>query len=465
MAGSTGARFALGALLACAAGQAVLAVAPSPTAVSREWGIYNVQRQGVRVGGLVQGDALRGVLDWPFTTPLAQVQASNVYSAGNARMRRVVDQLTRGEAVKVVAIGGVATNGSDASQPGSDDYFALYVKYLKRAFPSARVDAVRASAGIAPSAVVARCLASFLPADADLVLLEMTPNDFPGMDSSIVDGHNAKAYELLMRRTLTADKQPALILTQTMVAGMGNGQDPFYLTPEAPQYAALASYYGTPVVSMRNALWPSGAPTANGLISTPLVAPADGSTPLSAAHKSIADMLVFNTQRTAEDLLVLPFGDWDRESIASDVPDTPAYADVSSEPDTVLSNSTCLWVRNMSAPATRDCPVNLGQMCGLDFSSAPAMLQGYDARVDTKAPRPSGALIGGIVGGVVGGLLLVGGLLAYCIVSKRRHAAKIAAAAEAKAAARRKEGFGSGGVPITASAARAPEGATYGAVA
>jgi hypothetical protein len=162
----------------------------------------------------VTGDALRGVLDYSFATPLRQIQASNVYQAGNARFRRVVNDLQRGEPIKIVAIGGVATNGTDASSPGTDDFFALYVKYLKRAFPNARIEPVRSSAGIAPSAVVAQCLSSYMPRDADLVLLEMTANDGVGMDPSLIDGHNAKAYEMLMRGILSGDKRPALILTQ-----------------------------------------------------------------------------------------------------------------------------------------------------------------------------------------------------------------------------------------------------------
>jgi hypothetical protein len=167
----------------------------------------------------ITGDALRGVLDYSFATPLRQIQASNVYQAGNARFRRVVNDLQRGNPIKIVAIGGVATNGTDASSPGTDDFFALYVKYLKRAFLNARIEPVRSSAGIAPSAVVAQCLSSYMPRDADVVLLEMTANDGVGMDASLIDGHNAKAYEMLMRGILSGEKQPALILTQVSLKG------------------------------------------------------------------------------------------------------------------------------------------------------------------------------------------------------------------------------------------------------
>lgn len=168
------------------------------------------------------GEQLGNVLAHKYTTPLWQIQSSNVYTAGNARYRRVVNDLRKGKAVKVVAIGGLATNGSDATNPGRNDYFALYVKYLSRAFPNAQIAAVRSSVGVAPSSVLAQCLENFLPADADLVLLEMTANDGVFMDDSLVNSHNAKAYELVMRKILESSKQPALLLTQ-VGSGRGGG--------------------------------------------------------------------------------------------------------------------------------------------------------------------------------------------------------------------------------------------------
>jgi hypothetical protein len=69
-----------------------------------------------------------------------------------------------------------------------------------------------------------------------------------------------------------------------MPAGMGNGTRPFYLTPEGP-YAAVAAYYNVPTLSMRNALWPSGQPYTNGMMSSPAVLASDGSTPVDAGHE------------------------------------------------------------------------------------------------------------------------------------------------------------------------------------
>lgn len=429
------------------------------------WDKFNEQTSGLVLSGASVGDQLGPVMAHQFSTPLTQIQSSNVYSAGNARFRRVINDLRQGKAVKIVALGGLATNGSDASQPGRNDYFALFVNYLARAFPRSQIAAVRSSVGVAPSAVVAQCFENFVPTDADLVMLEMTANDGQFMDNSIIFSHNAKAYELLMRKVLSGSKQPALLLTQTMVPGMGNAKTPFYLTPEAPQYAALSSYYGTPVVSMRNALWRSGSPQSDGMIKLTAVSPTDGATPLDAGHRSIADMLVFYTQRTAQDLLLLPYGEYDRNSMSRDLPDTPVYSDVTNNPNSVIQNSTCFWLRNISSNADRRCPHKMAQMCNFDYGSRQAFLTTFDQSADLSEESSTsslGVLIGAIVGGVVGGLLLLGGLLWCCIQKKKKHQQRIAEQVEAKLAARKlasqasRAGSGSApgaAVPITASSA------------
>jgi len=149
-----------------------------------------------------------------FSTPLDAVQSSNVFTGSATRLRRVVKDLAAGHPVTIVALGGLATNGSDASSPGKNDYFARYVSYLANAFPNAKIKPVRATVGLAPSAVVVACLEKHLPKDADLVLVEMTANDGATMDSSIANPGQPKAYELLIRSVLAGTRQPAVVLTQ-----------------------------------------------------------------------------------------------------------------------------------------------------------------------------------------------------------------------------------------------------------
>lgn len=216
------ARVTAALLLACSLFSIVIAQSSTAAATGsagaaasgQAWEKFTGQTAALQLGQLSMGDQLGNVLSHRFSTPLWQIQSSNVYTAGNARYRRVVNDLRKGTPIKVVAIGGVATNGSAATSPGRNDYFAQYVNFLAKAFPNAQLTAVRSSVGIAPSPVLAQCLDNFLPNDADLVLLEMTANDGVYMDDSNVMSHNAKAYELVMRKVLESSKQPALLLTQ-----------------------------------------------------------------------------------------------------------------------------------------------------------------------------------------------------------------------------------------------------------
>lgn len=189
-------------------------------ALSEDWQAYNEDISSISIGTSNLGTRLGPVLNYQFGTPLEAIQAANVYTGGNARMRKVVNSLLAGNPIKVAFIGGVATNGSAASRPGSNDFVALYISYLTNAFPKAKITAVRKSAGIAPSAVVASCPDSYLVPDADLMVLEMTANDYAGMDESIVSPNAPKAYEMVVRSILNAPKQPALILAQVGGGGL-----------------------------------------------------------------------------------------------------------------------------------------------------------------------------------------------------------------------------------------------------
>lgn len=109
-----------------AAAMAQRATAATPAS---EWAVYQAQAASVSYGDSSTGDALGSVMRaHSFRTPLQRILASDVYSGSNARLRRVVNDLMTGKAVKVVAIGGVATNGTDASRPGTNDYVAQYVR-------------------------------------------------------------------------------------------------------------------------------------------------------------------------------------------------------------------------------------------------------------------------------------------------------------------------------------------------
>jgi hypothetical protein len=132
--------------------------------------------------------------------------------------------------------------------------------------------------------------------------------------------------------------------------------------------------------------------------------------------------------------------------------------DVVSSPNSVIQNSTCFWIRNISSQADRKCPSKMAQMCSFDYTSPAKFVRTFDERADLgddTSGTSMGVLIGAIIGGVVGGLLLLGGLLFCCIKKQKAHQKKIAEQMDAKLAQRKSSNnSGShGAVPITASAA------------
>lgn len=131
-----------------------------------------------------------------------------------------------------------------------------------------------------------------------------------------------------------------------------------------------------------------------------------------------------------------------------------------SSPNSVIQNSTCFWIRNISSQADRKCPSKMAQMCSFDYTTPAKFLRTFDERADLgddSSGTNTGVLIGAIVGGVVGGLLLLGGLLFCCIKKQKAHQKKIAEQMDAKLAQRKlssnSSGMSGGAVPITASAA------------
>jgi len=336
---------------------------------------------------------------------------SNIYRVGH-----------RGKVDLECVPGGVATNGSDATILGTNDYVSKYANFLVNAFPKADIQIVRASAGLAPSAVVSGCPDQFLSAarDADLVLLEMVPSDSPAAEDLVIGAKLPAAYETLVRSALSGNKKPAVLLVQGMAPGMGSARTPFYMTPEAPHYAAVAAYYGVPYTSLRNALWEAGATNGAGLLTSSAVAPDDGSTPLDAGHAALADALVYQTQQTVVDLAALPYGAFDDNALNGDVPSQTMYASVRdpTSRDKLLNDVSCAWIKGSNMSDT-SCPITIRDMCAADYRS-------HSAFRSTFRPGSGGldtpALIGVIVGCVVAVVAVVIVVVVVVVIMYKREA-------------------------------------------
>ncbi len=308
----------LGALLVvlCAVLELLLTLqVTAQNANAADWSAFN-QAQAAA------GPALAGIYAaHQFSTPLDMVQAAAAYTGSSARMRRVVADLMAGKEVSVLVVGG--QNSTEWDRPGSTDYLYQYVSFLRSAFPKATIDVVRSPSQTAPSAVLATCIEGSMPAGRagrDLVLLEMTGNDATDMDDSITRPYKPLAYESLVRSALSLQGQPAVVLLHALAPGMGEGARPYYLTPEAPQYAAVQTYYDVPALSLRNALWEPAAARDDGTVRMTSVRSPTGLAPRDAGHDALADVLVYYTQGVARDLVLLPYGSYDSGVLAAPLP-------------------------------------------------------------------------------------------------------------------------------------------------
>jgi hypothetical protein len=84
------------------------------------------------------------------------------------------------------------------------------------------------------------------------------------------------------------------------------------------------------------------------------------------------------TQRVVLDLQVLPYGEWDGRAQDGDLPEKPMYSGLDN-PSKVLQAATCGWVRNATVSPTGGCPVEVEQMCKLDYSTWDNVRRSYIA--------------------------------------------------------------------------------------
>lgn len=83
-------------------------------------------------------------------------------------------------------------------------------------------------------------------------------------------------------------------------------------------------------------------------------------------------------QRTAQDLQLVPAGEWDVKSLGEDVPQKPMYTGLE-ESTKVLTSAVCAWVRNATVSPSGGCPAEVADMCKLDYSSWDAVRASYKA--------------------------------------------------------------------------------------
>lgn len=101
--------------------------------------------------------------------------------------------------------------------------------------------------------------------------------------------------------------------------------------------------------------------------------------PTSPRRSALGDALVYMMQRTAQDLKLVPTGEWDVKSLAEDLPTKHMYSGFE-DPNKVLSSAVCSWVRNATVSPHGGCPTNVADMCKLDYASWGAVRESYKAQ-------------------------------------------------------------------------------------
>jgi lysophospholipase L1-like esterase len=195
-----------------------------------------------RTAGLLFGSFLLGPRAGFAATPdrltRDMIARSQVSNGDLTRLTNVVAKARRGEPVTIGVIGGSITVGAFASKP-ENSYAGRLLAWWQEKFPQCEFRLVNAGAGGTGSMYGAlRADKDLLFAKPDLVVVEFAVNDY------WTDG---EAYEGLVRQILAQPNSPALLLLFMMWERGGNDQE---------MQAKIGAYYGLPMVSFRDALWP-----------------------------------------------------------------------------------------------------------------------------------------------------------------------------------------------------------------
>lgn len=185
-------------------------------------------------------------------------------------MERLGQKLLAGEPVTISFLGGSITWGRGGNEGGS--FVQRFSEWLNATWPHPGHRIVNQGLPAVTSALFAACYDK-VPEDSDLVVLDFAVNDGhispPGRDKLgySFDGGPRRGFEQLVRKSLKLEGQPAVALLQFFswnatrdkieVKGIGGvpvGQSFFWRTIE-DELSTVGSYYDTPIMSLRNAVF------------------------------------------------------------------------------------------------------------------------------------------------------------------------------------------------------------------
>ncbi|KAJ7069380.1 hypothetical protein C8F01DRAFT_1207108 [Mycena amicta] len=163
------------------------------------------------------------------------------FTGANTRFRRVLLKAQSGARVKIGILGGSVTKGHGVS--ALQQWPSLYGHWWRDTFPDAEIVVLNGAVPATTSDYYAACFLEHIDEDVDLVVLEMAIND---QRHELV----AQTFELLLRSLLELPQKPAVLHLQIMALSFNA------ITLGGDLQTALAMYYDTPIISVRNFLLP-----------------------------------------------------------------------------------------------------------------------------------------------------------------------------------------------------------------
>ncbi len=138
----------------------------------------------------------------------AAIKRSILNVGDTSRLVNAMKRAKDGEAITIASIGGSITQGSSASQT-SLSYSYLFYEWWVTAFQNGNINYVNAGIGATDSYIgVHRAQNDVIQHNPDVVIVEFSVND-------TVADLNEKTYDSLVRRLLSCESQPAVILLFT----------------------------------------------------------------------------------------------------------------------------------------------------------------------------------------------------------------------------------------------------------
>lgn len=199
----------------------------------------------------------------------------------NNRLSNLLHHAAKGEELNIAFFGGSITQGSLAEKP-EDMYARRVFSWWEKTFPQATFHYVNGGIGGTTSHYgVSRVVTDLLMYQPDFVVVDFSVNDEP-------DTFFQETYEGLLRKILSWDSKPAVLLLNNIYYDSGKTAQDFH--------NEIGDYYGIPHVSIRESIY---ADMKAGKYTKEQLTP-DGLHPNSFGHGLVAQQIINYLEKMLE---------------------------------------------------------------------------------------------------------------------------------------------------------------------